>query len=121
LQLGQFSDVVYQLVHRAASACAVATERGCRPELVYLHFHPSPLASSATTAQYAADLTHLRGLIGNAAGFPFRVVDMPLAYTPAFAAIKGLDKGNPASAAQVKAALAAGPLFAFGMPVTTVI
>ena len=106
------------MLHRAASACAVASARGCRPELVYLHFRPSPDRRSAATAQYVADLMHLRSLIGNAAGFPFRVVEMPLACTPEFAAIQGLDKRDPASAAQVKAALAGGPLFTFGTPVT---
>ena len=118
LELGAFGGVVYQMLHRAASACAVASARGCRPQLVYLHFCPSPDRRSAATAQYVADLMHLRSLIGNAAGFPFRVVKMPLACTPASVAIQGLDKREPASVAQVKAALAGGPLFTFGMPVT---
>src|ERR1043166_5076795 len=59
LQLEDVSDVVYQVLHRAASACAVATAHSCKPQLIYLHFHPSPLKSSATTDQYISDLRHL--------------------------------------------------------------
>jgi len=44
---------------------------------------------------------------------------MPLAYTPAFVAIQRFDKRDPASATQVKTALAAGPLFTLGTPTTT--
>ena len=36
LRIEAFENVVYQTLHRAASACAVATARKLRPELVYL-------------------------------------------------------------------------------------
>ncbi len=121
LDLMEFSEVVYQVMHRAASACAVAAAYGRRPELVYLHFHPSPDSRSADTAQYVADLNQLRARLGNAAGFPFRVVEMPLSYTARFEAIQGLDKRDPASAHKVKAALAEGPLFIFETPTITLI
>jgi hypothetical protein len=64
LELDECRDLVYQVLHRAASACAVATERGTQAAMVYLHFHPSPLASSAATSQYVADLAKLGEILG---------------------------------------------------------
>lgn len=61
LRIEDFMGVVYQTLHRVASACAVATAKKSRPEVVYLHFHPSPRKDSATTAQYEADLIDLHG------------------------------------------------------------
>ena len=119
LRVDDFSNVVYQVLHRAASACAVATVHQCRPELVYLHFHPSPLRSSATTSQYISDLRHLRELLGNPAGIDLSVVEMPLEPTASFEAIKSLDKRNRDTAVHVKAALCNGPLFTFGQPIVT--
>ena len=51
LQVDDFADAVYQTVHRAASACAVATGKQLQPELVYLHFHPSPLGSTSSRSR----------------------------------------------------------------------
>jgi hypothetical protein len=119
LRVDDFLNVVYQVLHRAASACAVATVRQCPPELVYLHFHPSPLRSSATTDQYISDLRHLRELLGDPAGFGLSVVEMRLEPTATFKSIKNLDKRNPETAIQVKAALCCGPLFTFGQPIIT--
>ncbi|MDO8863722.1 hypothetical protein Q6D67_18680 [Haliea sp. E1-2-M8] len=121
LCLDDFMDVVYQVLHRAASACAVATARHVLPELVYLHFHPSSLRNSATTDQYISDLRHLHKLLGNPAGLKFSVVEMPLEPTAAFEAIQGLDKTASESAEKVKAALCREPLFTFGKPVITAI
>lgn len=108
--------VVYQVLHRAASACAVATASRLQPHLVYLHFHPSPEKSSATTAQYISDLKLLHDLMGNPGGVKFTVVEMPLKPTAAFEAIMDLDKRARESAEKVKDALCGGPLFAFGKP-----
>lgn len=119
LRLDDFLDVVYQVLHRVASACAVAASRRCRPELVYLHFQPSPLRSSATTSHYIADLQHLYGLTGRCADLRLSVVEMPVHPTAAFEKIQGLDKRLPATAAQVSASLCDGPLFSFGTPVIT--
>lgn len=118
LKLEDFLEHPYQTVHRAASACAVAREKGVRPEVVYLHFHPSPLKNSATTAMYVQDLERFHALLGRPDGLGFRVVDISLHPTPAFDAIKNLDKSSPASSAKVVAALCDGPLFAFGSPTT---
>ena len=116
LGVDDFVDVVYQVLHRAASACAVATANQLQPHLVYLHFHPSPLPSSATTSQYVSDLRDLHALLGNPGGVKFTVVEMPLKLNAAFEIIKDLDKKAIETAAQVKAALCSGPLFTFGKP-----
>ena len=121
LQVDDFSDAVYQTVHRAASACAVATGKRLQPELVYLHFHPSPLGSTATTEQYVTDLRHLRSLLGPGNGLGITVVEMSLAPTAAFQMIKGLDKHLRETADKVSAALRHGPLFEFQAPELTAI
>ncbi len=119
LRVDDFVEVVYQVLHRAASACAVATAHQRQPHLVYLHFHPSPLPSSTTTSQYISDLRHLYALLGSPGGIKLTVVEMPLKPTAAFEGIKGLDKGAKESATHVKAALCSGPLFTFGKPIVT--
>lgn len=119
LQVEDVTDVVYQVLHRAASACAVATAHRCMPYLIYLHFHPSHLKNSATTDQYVSDLRHLHELLGSPANLKFAVVEMPVQFTAAFDAIKDLDKHSPDTSVQVSAALRQGPLFIFGTPTTT--
>jgi hypothetical protein len=114
LKIESFSGIVYQVLHRAASVCAVATSRRLRPELVYLHFCPSPLQSTATTAQYESDLADLHVLLGSPAGFTFRVVELPLEPTAAFESMKSADKHSGATSARVAGALCHGPLFTFG-------
>jgi len=121
LRVDEFMDVVYQVLHRAASACAVATANLCKPELVYLHFHPSNLRNSATTEQYVSDLRHLHELLGSPAELKFSVVEVPLTPTAAFEAIKDLDKRDGESAIKVKAALCSDSLFTFGTPINTII
>ena len=116
LSVDGFMGVVYQVLHRTASVCAVAAERKFTPHLVYLHFHPSPLKRSANTEQYVSDLQDLYALLGNPSTLKMTVVEMPLKPTTAFEAIKSLDKRAPESAPLVKTALCKEPLFAFGSP-----
>ncbi len=116
LDIEDFADVVYQVLHRAASACAVATEQQSQPQLIYLHFHPSPLGNSATTDRYLSDVTNLHSLLGNPDGLTFAVVELPLHPTPAFEAIKDLDKRLPSTSARVSEALCRGALFTFNTP-----
>ncbi len=101
LRIEDFSGAVYQMVHRAASACAT----GKMPRLAYLIFKPSPDPKTAPVPKLRDDLTHLWNLLGNPKGFPFYVVEVPLSPTDAFAAIKSLPKGHKETASQVKAAL----------------
>jgi hypothetical protein len=121
LDVDDVADVVYQVIHRAASACAIAVARNCRPHLVYLHFHPSPHSSSATTAQYARDLQHLHDLLGRPREVSFSVVEMPLRFTDAFESIRNLDKRDKSTSAHVRQALCRGPLFTFGTPTARLI
>ena len=121
LQLEDFSDVVYQTLHRAASACVAAAEHGLQPELVYLHFSPSPLKNSATRDEYATDLSRLHKLLGSPGHFIFRVVDVVLSVTPAFEKIKDLDKHSPVTSKSVREALCREVLFDFGSPVANTI
>jgi hypothetical protein len=116
LQLKDFGAVVYQVLHRAASACAAASEFGGNPQLVYLHFSPTSRRGAATTADYIADLKRLHSLLGSPAALRFVVVDMPLTPTDAFRSIEGLDKRAPETAVAVSSALCRGPLFDFGEP-----
>ena len=119
LDVEDVKDVVYQVLHRAASACAVATTSRCRPLLMYLHFHPSPLQNSATTDQYISDLRQLNELLGHPAKLKFVVAEIPLAPTLAFESLKDLDKRSQATSALVIEALCHGPLFTFGTPIIT--
>ena len=119
LHVDDFGEVVYQALHRAASACAVANTNKLQPHLVYLHFHPSPLPSSATTSQYVSDLRILYALLGSPGVIKFTVAEVPLKPTAAFEVIKDLDRRSRETAVQVKAALCSGPLFTFGTPVLT--
>lgn len=109
-------EVVYQVLHRAASVCATATAQELRPVLAYLHFHPSPLKSSATTEMYVEDLQRLRRAMGEPTSFSMHVVEMPLQPLPAFAAIQNLDKHSASSAKAVRSAICATPLFELGEP-----
>ncbi len=116
LRVGDFGEIIYQMVHRAASAAYLAQKRNLKPELVYLHFVPSPRSDSATTEHYVSELTRLHERLARTPTLPISVVEMPLEYTEAFDAIKDLDKRSPATSQKVKQALCAGPVFRFGEP-----
>jgi len=65
LDLDDFSGIVYQTVHRAASACYESE----KPNLAYLHFVTDPSREGATATQYKSDLELLRELMGKANKF----------------------------------------------------
>jgi hypothetical protein len=111
LHIEDFSVAIYQMVHRAASACSA----GKIPKLAYLIFKPSPDPKTAPVPKLRNDLTYLWNLLGNPKGFPFYVVEVPLSPTDAFAAIRSLPKGHKETALPVKAALSGSDrLFKFG-------
>jgi hypothetical protein len=83
LSVDNAGEAVYQMIHRAASACSTAVA----PSLVYLHFSPSPTRSTANFAQYRKDLGYLHSLMGAPSGDPFFLVDLSLKPTAAFRAI----------------------------------
>lgn len=108
LDLKDFKVAVYQMVHRAASACAA----GKRPRLAYLLFGPSPdsKATSATTLQN--ELSRLLNLLGNPKDFPFYLVEATLSPTSVFQAISNLPKGAiTADTAVIPALLGKYPMF----------
>lgn len=101
LHLADFSGAVYQMVHRAASACSA----GGHPRMAYIVFEPSPDPKTAGMPTIRDDLTHLWSLLGKPKGFPFYLVEVQLSPTAEFDAIAPLLKGNNATAQQVSAAL----------------
>jgi hypothetical protein len=109
LHVDDFHYAVYQMVHRAASACYKAE----RPQLAYLHFTPDPSGKGATSAQYQSDLEHLQELLGNPAKFSFHLIEVEIRPTAAFEQIRKLPKTSAETARTVCAALQNGPLFEF--------
>ena len=112
LTLDEFSGAVYQMVHRAASVCAITRA----PSLAYLHFTSSTATQGEGTSQYHADLSYLHGILGHPAGFPFHLVELPIEPTSEFATIKNLEKGSLDTDRAVRATLLSSRLFAFGQP-----
>jgi hypothetical protein len=108
LCLEDFSHAVYQMVHRAASAC----HAGRLPTLVYLQFSPLP-SGCALESRVMDDLRYLHSLLGTPAGFPFWLVKVEAKPNPAFERIRKLPKGSPNTADAVRAALLGEPLFDF--------
>jgi hypothetical protein len=104
-----FDTVVYQMLHRAASA-AVAE----KPSLAYIVFKPSPDRQSATADSVAVELLRLWTLLGRPASFPFYVVEIEIMPTDAYEPLRLLPKGQDSTAQAVKAALyRPEPLFSF--------
>jgi hypothetical protein len=111
LRLSDFGSCVYQVVHRAASACGLDRV----PSLVYLHFTPATM-SAETSEQYVNDLSQVHALLGNPPNFPFFLVDVPLQLARAFHTIEHMKKGVAETGQAVRAALLATELFEFGEP-----
>lgn len=112
-----FDDVVYQMIHRAASACAVA-ER-CSPsdgnaEVAYLLFNrASDQGRTARTESCLADLSGFHALLGSPNRLSFSVIEVTFEPTPAFSALADLPKGIAETGKAVRQALdtPATPLF----------
>ena len=119
LDLNAFQDCVYQMVHRAASACGACGENQ-RPALAYLHFRSDtlPRCASATTRKpaYFDDLTTLHRLLGSPRDFPFFLITVPMQSTEAFGEIETLRKGELETGRRVRLALRQSRLFRFGEP-----
>jgi hypothetical protein len=106
--LEDFSSAVYQIVHRAASACSA----GRSPALLYLQFSPLP-DGRAVESCLIDDLRHLYLLLGAPVGFPFWLCRVEAKPMPAFEGIKNLPRGVPQTGEEVRAALRREPLFTF--------
>jgi len=114
LTLENMSKAVYQMVHRAASACAV----GRKPKLIYLQFTPLPNGAPVDTQHLNNDLRTLHDLLGSPANFPFYLVEMEVKPTTAYQTIANLPKKSVETAAQIMAALNGEPLFKFELKAT---
>jgi hypothetical protein len=112
LDIESSSNTIYQMVHRAASACGTAHA----PRLAYLHFSPSNGKAGASHEDYKSDLKYLHSLMGSPAGFPFYLVEMPLEPTAAFRQIQNLKKGQDKTDTLVRDAIRSSRLFEFGEP-----
>jgi hypothetical protein len=108
--VGDFSNAIYQMVHRAASAC----ERSPRPQLGYLQFKSSDVLSGNST--YWMDLCRLHELLGHPSNFRFHLIEIDVAPTLAFVAIRHLEKGSAATDLAVRDSLLGTLLFEFGSP-----
>jgi hypothetical protein len=107
----EFDSVIYQMLHRAASAAHAGTS----PQLAYLLFKPSPDQRSATTEAITRELERLWGLLSERR-FPFHVVEVGLEPLPAFNALPKAK--TDATDDVVRYALQGDkPLFQFG-PIT---
>lgn len=103
-----FHDIVYQTIHRAASACATAD----RPQLTYLQFSSARRAAAAE--KHREDLNCLYAALGPASGLKMGLVEVVVEPTDAFAPLAKLPKNLPQTSAAVRAALtSATPLFRF--------
>lgn len=114
LRLEDFSDCVYQVVHRAASACGAAAT----PALLYLVFSTE---GGPRKHFYLDDLTLVYQALGQPARFPFLIAHVELKPTAAFKAIERLKKGEAATGRRVRQALLSDILFEFGAPTVTAI
>jgi hypothetical protein len=104
----KFDSSVYQMLHRAASACAA----GNFPTLVYVEFCPLP-DGRAVKCGLAGDLRKLHRLLGSPVTFPFWLAEVETKPTPAFEKISKLQKGCFETAETVRQALRGEPLFTF--------
>jgi len=96
-----FSDAVYQMVHRAASAC----KSGTNPRLAYLIFEPSHEPFTASTQQIEDDLQHFWNKLGKPQKFPFYLIKQHLEPTKVFDILETLPKDQTGTVLKVCEAL----------------
>jgi hypothetical protein len=113
LEIQDFGDVVYQMVHRAASACSAA--KGQRPQLGYLLFTPLPDRSETCPRAYVEDLARLRCQLGKPPEFDFHVFIVRADPTAAFRHVQNLEKGAASTGQAMKDALVREVLFDFSL------
>jgi hypothetical protein len=107
--ISDFVDCVYQMVHRAASAC-----QGLKhPQLAYVKFTPSQDARAGRHDEYMAGLELLHRVLGSPKKFLFFLVEIQIAPTEAFRSIEKLPKGESTTAICVRNALRDSNLFEF--------
>jgi hypothetical protein len=93
------TDLEYQMLHRAASACFASRATGKRPRLAYFKFSPSEDFASkgfvpATLGYYKNGLESLWTRLGSPSEFPFFLVEIRITPTEKFFSINHLSKGE---------------------------
>jgi hypothetical protein len=111
LQPGDCDKLIYQMIHRAASAVAAGPE----PSLAYLVFKPAADKRCASPDQIYKKLSDLWTNLGRPQTFGFHVVEISMTPTAAYTPLQALPKRNEATSEAVSAALQdlAPPLFTF--------
>jgi hypothetical protein len=105
-----FDNVIYQMVHRAASAATA----GQAPGMAYFLFKPSPDKRAAKPDDIFAKLTDLWDKLGKPKRFPFHMVEIEVKSTASYEPLRNSPKGKKATSKAVRAALQdSEPLFSF--------
>lgn len=121
IRLEGCGDLVYQMVHRAASA-VFASGAGGRAAMAYVIFKTEGEGAQRGAAlpveECRNDLRRLRAIAGSSESLPLFLVTVPVRPTPAFVAVANLRKGCPNTGESIRSALseAGSPLFAYGTP-----
>jgi hypothetical protein len=109
LTVKELDDTSYQMLHRAASSCAL----GKSPILTYLQFNPLPNGTRTETLFRKFHLKNLWNQLGRPSGFPFYHIEVIFRFNDAYYAIKNLKKGDPATAGLVISHMRKEKLFVF--------
>ena len=118
-EIDAIGQVVYQMLHRTASACAVAESKR-RAGVTYLVFD----GGHGQQVDYTADLTLAARTLDPKAKMDFSVVSVPTRRGPAFAGVEArlTAAENDAEAAELIAdAIVTGGLYDFERPIRRVI
>jgi hypothetical protein len=89
LELDDFTSAVYQMVHRAASACAI----GKLPTFMCIQFCPLP-RGSRVSSNLKNDLRYLHFLLGSPDAFPFWLARVEARFNSEFECFTELPKGD---------------------------
>jgi hypothetical protein len=100
----QCGDLIYQMVHRAASAA----EAGSSLSLAYLLFEPSPRLQTATPGEMLDKLTQLWETLDSPASFDFHVLQIEATPTRPYEPLAQLPRGDEATAEAVSEAFQGG-------------
>lgn len=110
LDLSHFDNVVYQMIHRAASAAFA----GERPRMAYFIFKPSPTSRAAKSEDVFEKLSNFWSLLGKPTIFPFWLVEIEMKTLESYEPLRSLKKGDEGTSEEVCAALQdTTPLFDF--------
>lgn len=109
LEPDAFRNAIYQMVHRAASAC----ESALFPTLAYIQFSPLPDLSSPKTDALFDALSHLHELLGPKSRLSIKLIEVQIKPTSAYEPLRPLNKRDPKSGTVVLSSLRSSALFEF--------